>query len=134
MFAFRAYLVDDTLEAGPELTIMIRKREMTDLAIAIYPGATFRIHGLCHLHNVARQMKFPRSCIGWVPNLIWEDASVTGELQAVVESVIDGDSSPQPLADLALPTSGFGAIVGYKKEYAMLIDAISVFHRITSVL
>ena len=47
-------LVHDALEAGTGLTVVVREGKMTDLAIAKYPGATFRIHGLCHLHNVAR--------------------------------------------------------------------------------
>ena len=134
LLAFGRDLVDDTLEAGTWLTLVVRERKMADLAVAVNSGAVFRIHGLCHIHNFARKMELARLGIARLPNLVWQDSAVAEHLETVIESIVDCDTCPQPLTDFCLATCRFGLIVGYEKEYAMLIDAISVSHLITSVL
>ena len=134
LLAFRDDLEDDPLEAGAGNTLVVGKGVVHDPAAAKDTGAVFRIHGLCHIHNLAREMKLARLGIARVPNLVWQDSAVAAHLETVIESIVDCDTCPQPLTDFCLTTRRFGLIVGYEKEYAMLIDAISVSHLITSVL
>ena len=134
LFAFRDDLKDDPLEARTRDALVVGKGVVHDPAAAKDTGATFRIHGLCHIHNLAREMELARLGIARVPNLVWQDSAVAAHLETIIESIIDCDTCPQPLTDFCLATCRFGLIVGYEKEYAMLIDAISVSHLITSVL
>ena len=134
LLAFRDDLEDDPLEAGAGNTLVVGKGVVHDPAAAKDSGAIFRIHDPCHIRNFARKVELARCCIVSLPNLVWQDSAVAEHLETVIESIVDCDTCPQPLTDFCLATCRFGLIVGYEKEYAMLIDAISVSHFITSVL
>ena len=76
LFAFRDDFVNDPLEARTWFPVMIGERVARNPAAAKDTGARLAVHDLCHLHNLAREMKLARLSIVGVPNLIWQDPAV----------------------------------------------------------
>ena len=102
LFAFRADLVTDPLEARARNPLMVGEREMTHRAVPEHPRRALivKTHSL-FLHN-AGKMELFRLRIGVVKDLVGKDACVLKQLKAVVESIIDCDPCIQLNADLGL--------------------------------